>query len=222
MIVDREPAADADGRPSDSRLLDPSSRMQVYFQGLLDDACFVYAQANAYKALTGRRVTRAHWRSAVARLPEPAAFLGGAGATELAPGDALDLIEMILANFGDPGEWFTVEQLDASAGLVDLSANVTRDSVVVFAYGGSTEFMRPASHIVCGVAASDDGSTLHTACSAAFWTRFFESGDYSERHHQDLGRWSNDSIAADHQVVVSPNFRWRITHARSSADETSR
>jgi hypothetical protein len=57
--------------------------MHVYFQGLLDDACFLYALANAYKALTFKRATREHWDRAISRLPDPAVFLGGPGATEL-------------------------------------------------------------------------------------------------------------------------------------------
>ncbi len=52
-----------------SRRVDPSARMQVYFQGFLDASCFLYAQANAYKALTGNRVTREHWNRAISRLP---------------------------------------------------------------------------------------------------------------------------------------------------------
>ena len=32
--------------------------MQIYFQGFLDTGCFLYTQANAYKALTGKRVTQ--------------------------------------------------------------------------------------------------------------------------------------------------------------------
>ena len=194
-----------------SRLVDPTARVQVYFQGLLDGACFLYAQANAHKALTGRRVTRENWNSAVSRLPDSARFLGGAGATDLGYDEASRLIRDILGAFSDPGETFTLGKLSSSAAIADLCSAVSADSVVVFAYGGRTEFQHPASHIVCGVAASDDGARLHLACSAAFSGRYLPDGEYFERHHAHLRRWSNDSISADSDVVIAPNFRWRIT-----------
>lgn len=49
-MPDTDDSAPTVGTPS--RRIDPTARIQVYFQGILDDACFLYAQANAYKALT--------------------------------------------------------------------------------------------------------------------------------------------------------------------------
>jgi hypothetical protein len=188
--------------------------MQVYFQGFLDDACFLYAHANAYKALTGKRVTREHWNRAVSGLPEPAAFLGGPGATQLSYDEAVRHIEGILDAFSDPGETFRLDKLSPSAGVVDLCGAVSSDGVVVFGYGGHTEFLNPETHVVCGVAVSDGPpAVLHLACSAAFSSRYLRFGKYFERHHPHLGRWSNDSIQVDNDVVIAPNFRWRITFA---------
>lgn len=196
------------------RQVDPTLRMQVYFQGILDGACFLYSQANAYKALTGKRVTKEHWNRAVSRLPEPAEFLGGSGAKQLSYDEAVRHIEGILDAFSDPGETFRIDQLNPSDGVAGLCDAVSSDSVVVFAYGGHTEFQNSASHMVCGVAVSDDPPvTLHLACSSAFWSRYLKFGDYFERHHPDLGRWSNDSVQADADVVVAPNFRWRVALA---------
>lgn len=194
-----------------SRWVDPTARLQVYFQAPLDSACFLYAQANAYKALTGKRVTREHWNRAVSRLTDPAAFLGGTGATQIGHDEAVRLIGDILEAFSDPREAFTVDKLSSSAGIADLCSAISSDSVVVFAYGGTTEFQHPASHVACGVAASDDPAALHLACSAAFLDRHMKYGEYFERHHPDLDRWSNDSIPVENQVVIAPNFRWRIT-----------
>lgn len=197
-----------------SRRIDPTARIQVYFQGILDDACFLYAQANVYKALTGKRVTPAHWNRAVSRLPKPAEFLGGTGATQLSYDEAVQHIEATLDAFSDPGETFIVGKLSPSAGIADLCGAVASDSVVVFAYGGQTEFQNPKTHIACGVAAHDSPPTaLHLACSTAFWSRYLRLGTYFERHHPQLGRWSNDSIAVDADVVIAPNFRWRVTLA---------
>jgi hypothetical protein len=75
-----------------SRRVDPRARMHVYCQGFLDDACLLYALANAYKSLTGKRVTREHWKQAISQLPAPAAFLGGPGARELQVGEDAHVI----------------------------------------------------------------------------------------------------------------------------------
>jgi len=195
-----------------SRAVDPSVRIQVYFQGILDSACLLYAPANAYKALTHKRVTRELWNRAISRVPDPAAFLGGPGATELDHEGAQHRVEAALAEFKDPGETFAVERLSSTTSVSDLADEVSTDSVVIFAFGGPTEFQHPEAHIVCAVAASDGPpAVLHLACSTAFWGRYLKVGEYSERHHADLDRWSNDSISADHAVTIAPNFRWRIT-----------
>jgi hypothetical protein len=196
------------------RSIDPSARMQIYFQGILDGACFLYAPANAYKALTGKRVPRDIWNQAITRVPDPAAFLGGPGATELHHEDARRLLEAILEELSDPDESFVIDQLSPGAGIVDLCAEVSTASVVLFAFGGRTEFQHPVAHIVCAVATSEGPpATLHLACSTAFWGRYLQTGEYAERHHSDLDRWSNDSISADHPVTIAPNFRWRITRS---------
>jgi len=161
-----------------SRWVDQTARLQIYFQAPLDSACFLYAQANAYKALTGKRVTREHWNRAISRLPDPAAFLGGAGATELSYDEAVRLIGGILEAFSDPGERFTLDKLSPSAGIAAICSAISSDSVVVFAYGGPTEFQHPASHVVCGVASGDDPAALHLACSAAFLDRHMKYGEY--------------------------------------------
>ena len=205
-----ESTATTEGPP---RTSDPTARIQVYFQGILDSACFLYAPANAYKALTGKRVTREVWNRAISRVPDPAAFLGGLGATELHHEPAQHLIGAVLAEFRDPGETFAIEQLSPEAGIADLGAEVSTDSVVVFAYAGPTEFQHPEAHVVCGVAASDDPATLHLACSTAFWGRYLETGEYFERHHPKLGRWSNDSVSEGSTVTIAPNFRWRVSLA---------
>lgn len=117
------PHADDSSASADAplRQIDPTTRVQVYFQGILDDACFLYAQANAYKALTGKRVTPEHWNWAVSRLREPAAFLGGPGATQLSYDEAVRHIEGVLEAFSDPGETFTLDKLSPSAGIADFA-----------------------------------------------------------------------------------------------------
>ncbi len=127
--------------------------------------------------------------------------------------EAVRLIGGILEAFSDPGERFTLDKLSPSAEIAAICSAISSDSVVVFAYGGPTEFQHPASHVVCGVASGDDPAALHLACSAAFLDRHMKYGEYFERHHPDLGRWSNDSIPVDNQVAIAPNFRWRITLA---------
>lgn len=99
--------------------------------------------------------------------------------------------------------------------IKELCSAVSPDSVVVFAYGGHTEFQNPKTHVVCGVAVGERPPVaLHVACSAAFWVRYLRFGEYFERHHSHLARWSNDSIQLDSDVMLAPNFRWRVTLER--------
>lgn len=204
-------ARDADDRGAGSRALDPQWRMQIYHQGFFDGACFLYAQANAYKALTGKKVGREQWDRPVALLPQPVRFFGLPGAQGLPYDEAVDHINSLLSAFSDPGEEFIVDQLSREAGIEELCAAVAPDSVVVFAFGGQTEFQKLDSHLVCGVSASDDPTALHLACSNAFFFRHLMHGGYVERHDPALGRYSNDSIPAGSPVVIAPYFRWRIT-----------
>jgi hypothetical protein len=123
------------------------------------------------------------------------------------------LIGDILGAFSDPGETFTLGKLSASAGdRGPLQRDLARQRGR-FRLRRPTEFQYRKTHIVCGVAASDDPAALHLACSAAFSSRHLQYDEYFERHHPHPGRWSNDSIPVAHQVVVAPNFRWRVTLA---------
>lgn len=184
---------------------------QIYHQGFLDGTCFPYSLANAYKALTGSKVTQEKWDRAIRYVPEPANFLGSVGATTLSYEEAVALIQAMLAALSDPAERFEICQLSASAGVADLCREISPDSVVHFAFGGPTEVHHPQNHVVCGVAASTDPVVLHIACSAAFSSRHLRDGTYEERFHPSLGRYSNDSIAADAPVEIAPNWRWRLT-----------
>jgi hypothetical protein len=77
---------------TEDRAIDPSLHGQVYFQGALDGACFLYAVANAYKALATKKVSTTRWHAAVAHAPDPAGFLGATGATQLGHSEAQRLM----------------------------------------------------------------------------------------------------------------------------------
>lgn len=186
-------------------------RRQIYHQGILDGACFLYSLANAYKALTGNRVTRQAWDRAIAQIPEPGTFLTGVGATQLDYGDAVSLIQLTLGALSGSDEEFGIDQLDEAARIPDFCAAITASSVVLFAFSGRTEFLHRTSHIVCGVAASANPQRLHVACSDAFSSRHLAEGTYSERRDPVLGRYSNDAILEDSPVEIAPRWRWRIT-----------
>lgn len=184
---------------------------EIYSQGIRDGACLLYATANAYKALTGNKVTRDKWNAAVSHLADPGTFLGGVGATHLEFEDVVAVIEGMLGALAEPGEHFILDQLPASADIAELCDAISERSVVLFAYRGKTEFLEVNDHIVCGVAAGDDAGTLHVACSAALWMRHVDHPHYFERRHSQLNRYSNDSISAVRPVIVAPNWRWRLT-----------
>jgi hypothetical protein len=197
-----------------------AQRRQIYHQGCWDGACFLYSIANAYKALTGSKVTREKWDRALEHVPNPLGFLGGIGATRLSYEEAVGLIEAMLDAFSDPDERFKIDQLDHTATTADICREISLDAVVLFAFAGPTEVHHPRHHIACGVATSAEPAVLHIACSAAFSSRHLRDGEYFERFHPSVGRYSNDSIAIDSPVQVGPNWRWRIT-LTSPATETT-
>jgi hypothetical protein len=160
--------------------------------------------------LTGSKVTREQWDRAIRYVPEPANFFGSVGATGMSYEEAIALIKAMLGGFSDAGERFEIHQLSASAGVADLCREISQDSVVHFAFSGRTEVHHPRNHVACGVAASVDPAMLHIACSAAFSSRHLRDGTYEERFHPLVGRYSNDSIAADSAVEIAPNWRWRL------------
>jgi hypothetical protein len=188
-------------------------RRQIYHQGFWDGACFLYAIANAYKALTRSKVTRQKWDRAVGLIPNPLDFLGGVGATALSYDEAVALIEAVLGAFSDPGESVKVHQLSRTASMAEIGNEISPLAVVLFAFSGPTEVHHPESHIVCGVTTTAEPALLHVACSAAFSSRHLRDGEYFERFHPSVGRYSNDSIRVDSQVQVAPNWRWRLTLA---------
>ena len=189
-------------------------RRQIYHQGFWDGACFLYAVANAYKALTGRKVTREKWDRAVRRVPDPLRFLTGIGATTLSYEDAAGLIEAILDALSEPDERVTIERLSRTATTADLCREVSPDAVLLFAFSGPTPVHHPESHVVCSVATSAEPAVLHIACSASFSSRHLRDGQYVEQFHPSVGRYSNDTIAVDSPVEIAPNWRWRLTLAR--------
>jgi hypothetical protein len=188
-------------------------RRHIFHQGLWDGTCFLYAIANAYKALTRNKVTRQKWDRAAPLIPNPLDFLGGVGATALSNDDATSLIEDFLEAFSEPGERVEIDRLSRTASTADIGDEISPVAVVLFGFSGPTEVHHPKSHIVCGVSTSAEPALLHLACSAAMSSRLLRDGDYFERFHPSVGRYSNDSIRVDGEVRIAPDWRWRLTLA---------
>ena len=157
-------------------------RRQIYHQGFWDGACFVYAVANAYKALSGARVTRDKWDQVIRRLPDPVRFLTGIGATTLSYEDAVDLVGIMLDAFAEPGERIGNDQLRPGATTAELVERSTRCSSVVHVVD------RPRctgeSHRVWR-RRSADPAALHIACSLILSSHLHD-GRYEEQFHRRL------------------------------------
>ena len=179
-----------------------------------DGACFLYAIANAYKALTGNKVEREKWDRGLRCVPRPIDLLSGVGATSLSYDEAVALLEGVLGAFSEADESFDVVQIGAEATTAEIAEEVSGDAVVLFAFSGPTEVHVPESHIVCGVAA--EANALHVSCSAAFSSRHLRDGDYVETYHQSDGRYSNDVIAIGGPVRIAPRWRWRVALIRTA------
>ncbi len=187
----------------------------IHTQGDLDGACFLYATANAYTALTGRSPSLARWSRALRQIPHTLDFLDPCAGTtrhyEGRPDLLADTLQTLLRELaGDgPAPSFTWHgEVTDVAGLTPL---IDRDAVVLFRYTGSVHFGRDLDHWVCGVAEDPaDAGRVYAACSTRYADVLQGSpGPYQELHHPRYNRRSNEIVADDHDahIVIGSVFQ---------------
>ena len=188
------------------------SARTIYTQGDLDGACFLYALANAYRALTGSEAKLERFGACVQALDHATDFFY-TGTTDHYEGDPALLLRAatgLLAAL-DEGGALRVEPCPEVCAREDLAALIGPNAVAVFRYMGSARYAANADHWVCAVAAEGAPPLLYVACSIRYSDATREGGAaYAERAHAPLGRRSNDEIGCDHSAKIVAGSVLRI------------
>jgi len=191
-------------------------RRQIYTQGDLDGACFLYAIANAYTALTHRTPELEAWDKGIRAIPHAIDFLqSGVGTTQdYAKDRALikQTVRTMLAAICGNGSTLRVDACPQVSDLRSVAQLVGEHSVAFLWYQGGTRHVTVGDHWVCAVAVDDRPLKVYVACSM----RRSDDGhlndrEYTEKHHADTNRYSNDSITEEHESEIIPGSVFKIS-----------
>jgi hypothetical protein len=198
--------------------LDLLTMRQIFTQGDYDGACFLYALANAYTAVTGKAPSCDAWDTGIRSLRHRNDFLGGCiGTTEHFSSDPKTLKEAVaimLASFNSDGPAVGWKDFPDVNTISEIASRIDLNGVVVFRYKGVTAHVADIDHWACGVAFTEKPFRLHLACSYRR-TQDDRTHDkqYRERYHQQLGRYSNNWLDSRHGVKIFPGSVFRIWKA---------
>ena len=170
-------------------------RRTIHTQGDLDGACFLYAIANAYSAISGKFPGLQEWGARVQELPHLAELIDPSVGTTASYANAPELLaqvaEQLLVVGSDPG--LAVRPLPTVQTLAEVVELIDECSVVVLRYRGASRFAKDVDHWVCAVA-SEAPTRLHVACSIRWSDVYrFTEGEYEE-WEVSFARRANDSL----------------------------
>ena len=217
-----------------------STGRRISAQGDLDGACFLYSIVNAYVALTGGAPSFGNLCAALAQVEHPGDFLnpsvGTTGQYDLNYPLLQGTIERMLALLGGegpdsqrsdsqdsgvqhspahspPAQRFHVQRIEGPLSVRSAALLPDARSVVILRYQGSSLFADDMDHWVCAVAHDAALGCLYVACSVRHQRACIGAPcGYEERHHPEVGRWSNDQLCPDraHTLVEGEAFRVRL------------
>lgn len=199
------------------------ARRRIYAQGFFDGACFLYAIANSYTALTGTAVTTTLWHRAIRGMPYVTDFLSGTVGTDHYRGDPAVLrfaIERMLAALGGQSH-FRIDHTDC-ATPDEIAGLIGRRSVALLCINRTGRGRPFLDHWVCAVGRGEHPASLRLACS---WKYQRNHEDYRERLDPEFGRYYNDRLRSeDAPLVVLPGtvFRISLASARRQRARSSR
>ena len=180
-------------------------RRSIHTQGDLDGACFLYALANAWTALTGQDPTLEEWGARVRQLPlldeliDPR--VGTTASYSNTPALLVEAARRLLS--ANPEASLAVEHLPDLRALSELAGLIDERRVVVLRYQGSSRFTKDVDHWVCAVATDARSSRVHVACSM----RWSDVHRFSDAEYEELevafGRRANDSLAEPDAELVA-------------------
>jgi len=154
---------------------------KILSQGELDGACFIYAIANAFLCLTGRRPTQHKWDKAIDVLPFKEDFLKGGTGTERcfdSETNMGDVVSNVLQQFS----------IGTKINKFEVSfypkVNNKQDIFNLITYNALTIFCIDQEHWVVGSSFSKEEGILYITCSS----QLTENSLYYEKSDNEFGR----------------------------------
>lgn len=108
---------------------------------------------------------------------------------------------------------FHVQRIEGPLNVRSAALLPDARSVVILRYQGSSHFADDMDHWVCAVAHDAALGCLYVACSVRHQRACIGAPcGYEERHHPEVGRWSNDQLCPEraHTLVEGEVFRVRL------------
>ena len=112
-----------------------------------------------------------------------------------------------------PAQRFHVQRIEGPLTVRSAALVPDARSVVILRYQGSSHFADDMDHWVCAVAHDAALGCLYVACSVRHQRACIGAPcGYEERHHPEVGRWSNDQLCPEraHTLVEGEAFRVRL------------
>jgi len=149
------------------------NKRKIISQGELDGACFIYALANSFLSLTGKKPTQSKWDKAIDALQFKEDFLKGNVGTERCFKEEVDM-RLISENFlkglsKQTKHEFSVAYHDQITRSDEMTPLIDKDSVILFCID--------EEHWVVGSSYCEDLKTLNIACSF----QYIENSCYFEK-----------------------------------------
>lgn len=179
----------------------------IYAQGDLDGACFLYSTANAYRALTGKNIGKSAWANAMRGVFFPEDFLdGGArGGTERYRDNPM-LFETALKHmfscFSEKNGISLNIAPQTVKGIGGIKKLISPTSVVIFCYKVEKSGKIEINHWTCGVGYSDSPIKIRVACS---------SSDFEENKDEKFNRWFTEEIPDDISTTIFDGSVFQIS-----------
>lgn len=184
----------------------------IYAQGDLDGACFLYGIVNAFVALRRGEPEFGAVCAAFAQVDFPGDFLnawvGTTGSYDKNYARLEENIARILSILG--GDAFVVRRIAGDCPGDVLEGLISQNSVALVRYMGSSKHAADMDHWVCAVDYDRARRETHVACSVRRQRACAgPSCQYAETFHETYGRWSNDSLleGRGHTIVAGEVFQ---------------
>ena len=192
-------------------------QMQIYQQGDLDSTCVLYSIANAYRALTSRKLTPNMWQNIINVTPSISQFLtygstffGGTSDNYKKEAEKMiqqSIVENAFAVLSTKNYSFRISKISTDK----IISNDFSNSVVIFSVTDKAkcEYHHELDHSMVIIGVDNDKSNFLLACS---YTRFFRGRCYEEHKIENSKRVYNNRISTSQLSSrnIYSNYIYRV------------